>query len=459
MKERRALLLVVDLFLVNVAVLLALGIWALRGDKDWGPEFLASQSFWFVILSALWLIFANLSGLYDLRTLDSGRATAGALFRTVVAIILVYLAIYFLGEPNSLPRLVVFYHGAVTIVLIGLWRSAYGGFSGRTPFRRRALILGAGPAGRTIAHEIHEHANSHYQVIGFVDDAPEIQGQTIDGLPVLGRHECMVPLACAKEIAEVVLAITHDLSPETFRALLDVQEQGVQITPMSVLYEQITARVPVEHIGDSWYVALPLGHAATGSFYPMIKRLLDLVVASVGLLIFGVMLPFVALAIKLDSPGPIFYIQERVGKGGRIFRVRKLRSMRSDAEPQGRAMWAVDGDPRVTRVGKLLRKARIDEFPQFMNILRGEMSAVGPRPERPEFVIKFEKHVPYYRLRHAVRPGMAGWAVVNFGYVDSVESALIRTEYDLYYIKHQSLWLDILILFRTVGQVFALKGR
>jgi lipopolysaccharide/colanic/teichoic acid biosynthesis glycosyltransferase len=170
-------------------------------------------------------------------------------------------------------------------------------------------------------------------------------------------------------------------------------------------------------------------------------------------------LPLIALAIKLDSPGPLFYTQERVGQGGRIFRVRKLRTMVVNAEQNGQAVWATKNDPRVTRVGKILRKMHVDEFPQFWNILRGEMSAVGPRPERPEFVAQLEHRIPFYRLRHAVKPGMAGWALVNAGYVDSLEIAQLRVEYDLYYIKHQSLWLDLWILFRTVVQVVAFGGR
>lgn len=459
MKERQALLVVVDLLLVNIAVLFALVIWAVRGDKDWGAEFLFSQIFWFILLSALWVVFAFLSGLYDMPTMASFSATGTALFRTVGFVIFAYLALYFLALPNSLPRLVVFYHGAITVFMIAAWRVVYAGFSNSVPFRRRALIVGAGWAGTMIACVIRERVNSHYHVIGFVDDDPGKAGQTIEGLRVLGTRDELVSLVRDNGVAEVVLAVTRDLPGEMFHTLLDVQEQGVQITPMSVLYEQITARVPVEHIGDSWYVALPLGHAATGSFYPIVKRILDLIVAVVGLAIFGLMLPFIALAVRLDSPGPLFYMQERVGKGGRVFRVRKLRSMVADAERDGRAVWARSGDPRITRVGKFLRKTRIDEFPQFINILRGEMSAVGPRPERPEFVAQLEKVVPFYRLRHAVKPGMAGWAVVNYDYVDSVESARVRVEYDLYYIKHQSIWLDILILFRTMGQVFALKGR
>ncbi len=459
MKERRAILFVVDVVLVNIAVLIALAVWALRGDKDWGAEFLLSQAFWFALLSALWIFFAFLGSLYDIPTVANSSATWTALLRTVGLVIFAYLAIYFIALPNTLPRLVVFYHGAATVLLIGGWRVLYGALSRRSPFRHRVLIVGAGAAGQTMACAICEQCDSHYDVVGFIDDDPQKQQRMIEGIPVLGPRDQLVKLVCERNIAEVVLAVTHDMSGEMFRTLLDVQEQGVQITPMSVLYEQITARVPVEYIGDSWYVALPLGHAGTGQLYPIAKRAMDVVGASIGLALFSLVLPVIALAVKLDSPGPVFYSQERVGKGGRVFRVSKLRTMRQDAETNGQAVWATRGDPRITRVGKFLRKARLDEFPQFVNILRGEMSAVGPRPERPEFVAQLEQVVPFYRLRHAVKPGMAGWAVVNYGYVDTVESARTRVEYDLYYIKHQSIWLDLLILVRTVGQVFALKGR
>jgi lipopolysaccharide/colanic/teichoic acid biosynthesis glycosyltransferase len=167
----------------------------------------------------------------------------------------------------------------------------------------------------------------------------------------------------------------------------------------------------------------------------------------------------IALAIRLDSPGAVFYSQTRVGQGGRIFTVRKLRTMVTDAERDGQAVWAARNDPRVTRAGTILRRLHLDEVPQFWNVLRGEMSIVGPRPERPEFVAQLEKHIPFYRLRHAVKPGIAGWAITHADYVGSVEDARLRVEYDLYYIKHQSLWLDFWILFRTVWHVLAFKGR
>ena len=227
---------------------------------------------------------------------------------------------------------------------------------------------------------------------------------------------------------------------------------------MPVLYEQLTGRVPVEHVGSNWYVAMPIWHPGTGTLYPLLKRLMDIVLASLGLFFLGLAFPLIAAAIYLDSPGPIFYTQERVGKGGRRFRIYKFRTMVPDAE-QGKAVWATTNDPRVTRVGRFLRRAHIDEFPQFLNILKGEMSAVGPRPERPEFVEELVQEIPFYRVRHAVKPGMAGWALVKYGYASSKEDALIRLQYDLYYIKHQSLWLDIVILLKTILDTITLQGR
>jgi lipopolysaccharide/colanic/teichoic acid biosynthesis glycosyltransferase len=193
--------------------------------------------------------------------------------------------------------------------------------------------------------------------------------------------------------------------------------------------------------------------------YRAIKRAFDVACALVGLIGFALLLPFLALAIRLDSAGAIFYSQTRVGQGGRIFTVRKLRTMITGAEQNGQAVWATPNDPRVTRVGRILRRLHLDEVPQFLNVLRGEMSVVGPRPERPELVARLEQQIPFYRLRHAVKPGIAGWAVTQADKVYTVEDARLRVEYDLYYIKHQSIWLDLWILSRTVWHVLTFKGR
>jgi exopolysaccharide biosynthesis polyprenyl glycosylphosphotransferase len=242
-------------------------------------------------------------------------------------------------------------------------------------------------------------------------------------------------------------------------ALMDCHERGVSVTPMALLYERITGKVAVEHIGDEWYLALPVQQSGTITLYRFIKRVMDLCGGFLLSLIFLAVLPFVAAAIKLDSRGPVFYFQERVGLHGRPFRVRKFRSMVQDAEGDGQARWAVKGDSRVTRVGALLRKTRLDELPQVLNVISGEMSLVGPRPERQQFIEQLQQQIPFYRARLAAKPGLTGWAQVSYGYGATVEDALIKLQYDLYYIKYPSPWFDLTIMLRTIGVVLRMKGQ
>ncbi len=355
-------------------------------------------------------------------------------------------------------------------------RGLYALLLAQPAFQRRILIIGAGWAGRTIAQAIAEHADSTYKVLGFVDDdaakqetplyiemdAPPQKNGDGNGsgrsFKVLGGHAALQDLIHQNRINTLVLAITHEADGELLQVLVDTLELGVEILPMPVLYEQLTGRVPIEHVGDNWYVAMPIRHPGTGALWPIANRLFDIASAGLGTLLLLPFLPFIALAIYINSPGPVFYRQERVGRGGRRFWVYKFRSMIPDAE-QGGAVWAKKGDSRITRVGRLLRKTHLDEFPQFLNILKGEMSAVGPRPERPEFIDELAAEIPFYRVRHAVKPGMAGWGLVHQGYGNSKEDALIKLQYDLYYIKHQSLWLDIVILLKTVIDTVTFGGR
>ena len=448
-----------DLLLVNGATLIALWVWSLRAGRPLTKAFVLSQAHWFPLFSALWLLLASLNDFYDLKVAADPRASSSALLRISALVLAAYLLIYFLYPPRRpLPRGIVLYQATASFALIGLWRAGYISLLSQPAFRRRAIVVGAGWAGRTIARTIRD-LSPGYHLVGFVDDDPTKQGRVIENLPVLGTRRDLLSLVRANDVAEVILAITQGVDGELLQTLMDCQEQGVAITPMATLYEELTGRVPVEHIGDAWYIALPLDYASTGGFYPLLKRALDISVAMVGLVLFGFFFPFIALAIVLDSPGPVFYTQERVGKGGRTYRLIKLRTMVPDAEREGKAIWARESDPRVTRVGRFLRRMRLDELPQFINVLRGEMSVVGPRPERPEFVGELEEQLPFYRMRHAVKPGMAGWAMLHQDYAGSVEDALVRLQYDLYYIKHQSLWLDVLILLRALGKILSLRGR
>jgi lipopolysaccharide/colanic/teichoic acid biosynthesis glycosyltransferase len=228
---------------------------------------------------------------------------------------------------------------------------------------------------------------------------------------------------------------------------------------MSSLYERMTGKVPVEHAGSNLHVVLPLSDVPMQRVLGAVKRLFDLLSSLAGLFVLGLTLPGIALANAVWSPGPLLYWQERVGKGGRTFTLVKLRTMVPDAEQVSGAVWAMEDDERVTPVGRFLRMSRLDELPQCWNILRGEMSLVGPRPERPEIVAHLVEQVPFYQARHAVRPGITGWAQVRYHYGSSVNDALVKLQYDLYYIKHQSVYLELSILVKTAAVILGLRGR
>jgi exopolysaccharide biosynthesis polyprenyl glycosylphosphotransferase len=279
---------------------------------------------------------------------------------------------------------------------------------------------------------------------------------------VMGGTADLLRLARELAIDEVVLAITqrHTMSPAAFEAVLACREAGFHVTTMPALYERLLGRVPVEHVGRNLQAVLPIDEAnAVDRLYWLVKRLADLVLSAVGLAVVVVLSPFVALGNGLFCRGPLFYRQARVGRGGRPFTVIKFRTMRPDAEQDTGAVWAQAGDGRVTPVGRWLRRTRLDELPQLLNVLRGEMSLIGPRPERPEFVEELARQIPFYRARHAAKPGLTGWAQVRFGYGNSVEDARMKLEYDLYYVRHASFYLDALIVLKTVGVVLQLQGK
>lgn len=277
------------------------------------------------------------------------------------------------------------------------------------------------------------------------------------GTDFSGEGKKLLSIIDAYPINEIIVGETAVLDHGTRDVLVRCREQGIMITPFSLLYEKLARRIPVNSIGGRGWSLILLGSVQNRGIYPATKRLFDILGAVLGLVVFGLFLPLIALAIKLDSPGPIFYRQVRVGKGGKPLVIRKVRTMIADAE-QDEELWSNHNDPRVTRVGRWLRKTRLDEATQCWSILKGEMSIVGPRPERLNVIEKLEKEFPFYRLRHIAKPGLAGWAMVNRGYMCSFEDAKERLEYDLYYVKHRSLRFDALIFFRAFWRLITMKG-
>jgi lipopolysaccharide/colanic/teichoic acid biosynthesis glycosyltransferase len=244
-----------------------------------------------------------------------------------------------------------------------------------------------------------------------------------------------------------------------FQTLLDAQEQGVEIIRMPTLYEELLGRVPILSLEANWILKSFVDEVRVSGFYLLGKRLLDIAGGLAGSLIFILLLPIIALVIVIDDGIPIFYSQTRLGRGGQPYWIVKFRTMRRDAEPDGQPRWAREDDERATRSGRLLRRTHLDELPQFLNVLRGDMSMVGPRAERPELVQYFQKHIPFYRARLLAKPGISGWAQVNFGYASTIEETVTKLEYDLYYIKHRSMFMDIMILLRTPATVWGFRGR
>jgi lipopolysaccharide/colanic/teichoic acid biosynthesis glycosyltransferase len=259
-------------------------------------------------------------------------------------------------------------------------------------------------------------------------------------------------------ISDLIFSISGEMNQTMFQNLLNAEEKGVEVTTMPLVYEETLNRVPILLLKSDWILRSFVDQSHTGGFYEVAKRLMDIIGGLVGMVFLIICAPFISLAIFLESGRPIFFSQDRMGVNGQVYRITKFRTMHKDAEKDGKARMAVENDDRVTRVGRFLRKSHLDELPQFISVLIGSMSLVGPRAERPELVDTLQEKIPFYRARLFVKPGITGWAQVNYGYASTIQQTIIKLEYDLYYIKHQNLLLDVLILFRTVGSVFGLKG-
>jgi len=298
-----------------------------------------------------------------------------------------------------------------------------------------------------------------FYLVGLIDDDPNKIGLKLNDYPVLCGSSCLLQMIEDEAITDLILAITGEMNGTMFQAILDAQEHGIEITTMPVVYEDLLGRVPIFLLETDWIIRNFVDQARTSFFYEMGKRLMDLVGSLVGILVIIPFLPFVVAAIAIDSGFPVFFFQYRLGKSGKLYQIIKFRTMSQDAEKDGVVRITTENDSRITRVGWFLRKTHLDEWPQFINVLRGEMSLVGPRAERSELVHELQQKIPFYRARLLIKPGITGWAQINFGYAATVEDTAIKLEYDLYYIKHRNLITDVVILLRTFGSVVGFRGQ
>jgi exopolysaccharide biosynthesis polyprenyl glycosylphosphotransferase len=457
--ERRTLLVLGDFIVGVIALIPALAFWAASADwLGFSIEFLTERvPAWFYALPLFWLVL--LVELYDNHRATNRRETVrGIAFAALVGLIL-YSLVYITSPPKSLPRrgVAAFLVGASVLTLV--WRLIYIRVFTLPQFLRRVLLVGGGKAGHNILQVINSLNPPPFYIVGVVDDDPQKVGTQIEGYDVLGDSSRLLEIVSQEQVSDIMVAISGEMLGSTFQTLLDAQELGIEITRMPVVYEELQSRVPIQLLEADWILRSFVDESRVSGFYQFGKRVMDIGGGIIGVLLFLTLLPFVSLAILIETGLPIIYSQTRLGRGGQEYRILKFRTMVQDAEADGKPKWAEEDDERATQVGRFLRRTHLDEVPQFINVLRGEMSLVGPRSERPELVEHFQQYVPFYRARLLVKPGITGWAQINFGYAATIDETIMKLEYDLYYIKHRNLILDLVILLRTPGTMFSMKGQ
>ena len=397
-----------------------------------------------------------LGDLYQPRQAMGTRDLAARVLICQAAAGLVLAAVGFAVPALRLSRSAFLQTFILTTPALMLWRAVILGTWSQQQMTIRVLVLGTGQVGRLIAG-LTATSTRPFRIIGFLDDAPGAADMVPEGHVLLGKIQDLDVLVEETRPDIVVVAQIDRRGCFPTKALLECRLRGVRVEDWPTFYEKATGKILVTAVRPSWLIFSD-GFVKTPRT-EIIKRLFDVTMSLVGLVLALPLMLVAAVAIKLESVGPVFYRQPRLGQNGCVFILNKFRSMRADAEKDSGPVWSVRKDPRITRVGAILRRTRLDELPQLFNVLVGHMSFIGPRPERPEFVAELQKQIPYYMERLAVKPGVTGWAQVRYEYGSSVEDAVEKLQYDLYYIKNLSLFLDLLIVLNTVQVVLFARGR
>lgn len=453
-RRQQVLLFVVDLALLLLSLMLAFVIarFARFNILFVLDKFTVACFIYFTVYALVFYI----GQLYEIESrFEEIRSFLYICGLVIVANLFISMFYYFL--PNwRIARRVMAIQAPIAAMLIYLWRKAFILVSRGLVSPRNVLILGRVGEGASLIEELKAGSGPEYALAGVLDDTAS--GDDL-GVPVLGGPAALQEMVAKRGIDIVVFAPGNPGSDgELVRSVLEMKARGLRVYELATFYKTVTGKVPVRYIEDRWllfsqdFTGIAHGDARN------LKRLIDVIIAGGSLILLSPLMVLIAIMVKLTSRGPVLYRQERVGLDKQAYSLMKFRTMRVDAEKEGTPVWASENDKRVTPIGGILRSLRLDELPQFVNVLKGEMSVIGPRPERPFFVEQLEKDIPYYSLRFSAKPGLTGWAQVNYPYGASVEDAHTKLQYDLYYIQETSLFLDLVILLKTLQTVLFRPG-
>jgi len=434
--ERRLLLALVDTACVICAFAVAFNV---RTAQVTHVGF-SIPKFGALAFVSLWFVCAWLAGVYDVRSMSQLRRAIQSIFRALLLELAGLLLVFFV-VPYRVTRPTVLIWIPCAAVLLIATRAVTRKLLGRVGFSTPAVMVARDAGLAELKRDLFESLSPYYEVLGIVDpDSPDAVAQLQD-------------LVGESATTQIIVGVRDDVDRALFRALLGLHEHGLAVRSLADIYEELTGRMLLDQLGHSWLMSLPM-RSQTSRPYAAFKRLVDIIAGVLALLVLAILMIPIGLLIKLTSRGPLFHRQRRIGKYGHVFQIVKLRTMRVSDSKQ----WTEQSDSRVTGVGRVLRRLHLDELPQGWNIVRGDMSIVGPRPEQPHYVDELRREIDFYNSRLVVRPGLTGWAQVNRGYSSGVSGARVKLSYDLYYIKNQSFSLDLLILVRTVFTIAALKG-
>lgn len=459
---RRYVLIIVDVLLILAALLIYIRRFhpnALQSYHTFSDNVL-----WMVVIVVLWFFYSYLFNLYKLSNVDHINATIRNTVLTAALTGVTYLFIPFVSPTLPDNRTPAFALISVMVLLVLVWRLCYAAFLVHPILNKKALVVGAGYTGREIVRTLLKdpviYHKTAYKLYGYIDDDPEKAGKVYDDLKVIGDGNMLLKFARRLDVDEIIMAIPEqeNLSASLFANLVECESNGIQVIPATQLYEEQTGRVMIKNKEQKYYLTNPYSIVHKDNFYNVANRIINIICALVAGVFFLITLPFVWLGNLMFSRGPLFYSQDRVGENNREFRIVKFRTMIVDAEKHTGPQFAQKNDNRITKVGKVLRKTRLDELPQFWNVLRGDINLIGPRPERAYFVEELSKQIPFFKLRNSVKPGLTGWAQVKHHYASDFDDTLVKLQYDLYYIKHRSLLLDFIIIFKTIAVMIKFKG-